>query len=207
MGATVNFDVLEERFNLLKQVNTDMGFHMDYLAEQARSVGDGTIIELGTRYGASTIAFLYGLYQRSEVFEQGELWSVDCSFPVEDTETHIELLNSQGPLGCVDYWVFLLGYDTNPMILEALPNEADIVFIDTNHVYEETKVELDLYYPRVRPGGKIILHDTSLAVTGNADSPQPPYPVRAAVEEYCNEHGLKRSYVDESYGLGTIYVD
>lgn len=200
----MNLDVLTERYNLLKEVNTDIGHYMDDLAIAVKETGARTVIELGTRYGASTIAFLHALYG------QGQLWSVDCSFPVTDVETGIDLLSSQGPLGCVDYWCFLLGYDTSPMILNALPlrPHVDIVFIDTNHTYEETLIELELYYPHVREGGRIILHDVNIETTGNDPKPEPTrYPVRKAVVEFTEQHDLNWSNKDDSQpGLGTIYV-
>src|SRR5208283_4080959 len=143
----MNFDVLTERYELLKEKNTDIGHFMDDLAIAVKETEAKTVFEFGVRYGASTIAFLHALY------EQGQLWSVDCSFPVTDVETGLDLLSSQGPLGCVDYWVFMLGYDTNPMVHDALPGRCDILFIDTNHVYEETLIELDMWCHRVRPGG------------------------------------------------------
>lgn len=198
----MDYQVLEARYQLLCEKNTDMGFHMPALVQAVKDLDAGTVVELGTRYGASTIAFLYALEGT-----HGELWSVDCSFPVMDPETGIELLNSQGPLGCVPYWTFLLGYDTSDMILRALPQRnIDLLLIDTNHVFEETIIELSLYAPLVRPGGRIMLHDTSLEVTGNAVTPQPPFPVRSAVERFCGTHGYERTFVEESFGMGTIYI-
>ena len=203
----MNYDVLKERYELLCVENTDMGVHMPALVQHVLEVDADVVIELGTRYGASTIAFLYGLYgDVSSHISVGRLWSVDCSFPVTDPETGIELLNSQGPLGCVPYWCFLLGYDTNEMILQALPYSCDILFIDTNHVYEETLIELQLYAPRVNPGGRILLHDTSLETTGNAVTPQPPFPVRTAVQEFCEEKRWRYSFVEDYPGMGTIYI-
>ena len=196
----MNYDVLKERYELLCVENTDMGVHMPALVQHVENAEAQVVIELGTRYGASTIAFMYALS------EWGQLYSVDCSFPVTDPETGIELLNSQGPLGCVPYWVFLLGYDTSDMILDALPDKCDILFIDTNHVYEETLVELKLYAPRVNPGGRILLHDTSLETTGNAVTPQPPFPVRTAVQEFCEEKQWRYSFVETYPGMGTIYI-
>jgi cephalosporin hydroxylase len=198
----MDIGVLVERYNLLKEKNADMGHYMDVLSNACTEVKAKTVIELGVRYGASTIAFLYAMYN-----ENGELWSVDCSFPVTDPETGLDLLSSQGPLGCVDYWTFLLGYDTSPMIRQALPQGCDILFIDTNHVYEETLVELEVYLPRVRRGGRVLLHDTFIETTGNDPKPDPTlWPVRNAVEEFCVEHNFDYAFIDTYPGLGTIYV-
>jgi cephalosporin hydroxylase len=199
----MNLDVLTERYELLKEKNSDIGHYMDDLVNACVQTDAHTVIELGVRYGASTIAFLYGLYGEDDA----ALWSVDCSFPVTDPETGLELLSSQGSLGCVDYWVFLLGYDTNALILESLPDTCDLLFIDTNHVYEETLLELELYRQRVSPGGLILLHDTFIETTGNDPKPEPTlWPVRRAVEEFCTKHSYSYEFIDTYPGLGTVYV-
>jgi hypothetical protein len=73
-------------------------------------------------------------------------------------------------------------------------------------VYAETLEELELYYPRVRKGGRMYLHDTDLVATGNAPpTPQPDYPVLTAMKEFCDKHGLKWENNPNNSGLGTIY--
>lgn len=195
----MDLNVLTERYELLKEKNSDMGHFMDELVLAVKETQATTVFEFGVRYGASTIAFLHALY------EQGKLYSVDCSFPVKDPETGEELLSSQGPLGCVDYWVFMLGYDTSEMIEVALPQYCDILFIDTNHVYEETIDELNMWHDRVMPGGRILLHDTFIESTGN-DPDGPLWPVRKAVTEWSERFGFKYDFIDIYPGLGTIYV-
>lgn len=198
----MNPDVLTKRYHDLCQpspLTLDMYEHLPTFVSAVKEVDAEVVIELGVRYGVSTIGWLYGLQG------QGKLWSVDCSFPIPMTDEYENLLDPQGPLGVVDYWTFILGYDTWGSVLDALPKEADIVFIDTNHVYEETLLELDLYYPRVREGGRIFLHDTALEVTGNATTPQPPYPVKTAAIEFCEQRGLRFEDNPNCFGLGTIY--
>jgi len=199
----MGYEVLAERYEMLcksEGVYSDINEHLPTFVEAVKEVDAKKVIELGTRYGVSTIAWLYALK------DQGDLWAVDCSFPVASPQyPDTNLLDPQGPLGVMPHWVFLLGYDTQQAILDALPQKVDIVFIDTNHVYEETLVELDLYYQRVRKGGRIFLHDTAIETTGNATAPQPPYPVRTAMQEFCEKNDLKFSNVDNCMGLGTIY--
>lgn len=205
----MTLEVLSQRFQQLSAESVDMHEHMPTFVAAVDELDAKVIIELGVRYGHSTIAWLYALHQKGS---GGRLWSVDCAFPVPanpgstNSLDGINLLDPQGPLGVMDNWMFLLGYDTWPAILDALPDKnVDIVFLDTNHVYEETLVELGLYYPRVRKGGRIYLHDTAIETTGNAVTPQPPYPVRTAMEEFCLERGLKWENNPNCFGLGTIY--
>ncbi len=211
--------VLKERYEQLCATPSDIHEHLPVFVQAVKDTQAKKVIELGVRYGVSTIAWLHALEN------QGHLWSVDCSFPVPASEYKnpdwtpnyhptppgsldgINLLDHQGPLGVQEHWSFFLGYDIWPSILEALPKKnVDIIFIDTNHVYEETLVELDLYYPRVRKGGRIFLHDTAIEITGNATTPQPPFPVRTAMEEFCDKNDLKFENNPRCSGLGTIFV-
>lgn len=198
--------VLHERYYQVCTQPSDVYEHLPtfvdaVLEADASHAGPVRVVELGVRYGVSTIAWLYGLEGR------GHLWSVDCSFPVAAPGSDVNLLDSQGPLGVIPWWTFISGYDTWPAVLEALPKvDLDIVFIDTNHVYEETLVELNLYRGRVRAGGKIFLHDTAIETTGNATTPQPPFPVRTAMEEFCSVNNLRWDNNPDCSGLGTIYV-
>lgn len=202
----MTIEVLNERYHMLSVHSVDMSEHMPTFVQAVKDLDAKIVIELGVRYGHSTIAWLHALHG------QGHLWSVDCSFPVPADPLSLNeldstnLLDPQGRLGIMPHWSFLLGYDTWPEILDMLPQkDVDIVFLDTNHVYEETLVELDLYIPRIRSGGRMYLHDTAIETTGNAVTPQPPYPVRTAMEEFCEKHGLEHTNNPNCFGLGTIY--
>lgn len=197
-------DVLKERYEVLCKEPSDINEHLPTFVKAVKDLRPNNVVELGVRYGLSTIAWMYGLQETG-----GRLWAVDCSFPVPSGVgfyADVNLLDPQGPLGVVPHWTFLLGYDTSDQVLEALPEEIDILFIDTNHVYEETLVELALYWPRVKSGGRIYLHDTNIETTGNATTPQPPFPVRTAAEEFCAAQNLEVLFVPNCSGLGTIYV-
>jgi len=57
--------------------------------------------------------------------------------------------------------------------------ELDFAYIDALHDYDSVKLDLACWYPKVRPGGILAGHDY----------PEPG--VRAAVDEFAREHGLK----------------
>ena len=205
----MNVDALAHKYEQCCTEPSDINEHLPTFVKAIDEVGATSVIELGVRYGVSTIGWLYGLNGK------GHLWSVDCAFPgarpndplLRAPEEETSLLDSQVPggIGIVEYWTFLLGYDDWPAILDALPTETDIVFIDTQHTYEQTLLELNLYYPRVRSGGRIFLHDTALESTPNATTPQPPYPVLTAMTEFCETNNLKWDNNPNCSGLGTIY--
>jgi cephalosporin hydroxylase len=59
--------------------------------------------------------------------------------------------------------------DVSDSTTAALPSRARsyfggpiaMIFIDSSHQYRQTLSELDLWYPSLKPGGLIILHDTA----------------------------------------------
>jgi cephalosporin hydroxylase len=189
--------LLDEHFKKVLTEPSDVFDHLPFFVDLVDELPAQRVIELGVRYGVSTVAWLWALQ------DDGFLWAVDCSLPVIEPTMDFDLLN---PLMDLPNWKFIQGYDHDPEVLAQLPPKVDIVFIDTNHIYEETLVELELYLPRVRSGGRILLHDTAIETTGNAVTPQPPYPVLTAVTEFCSAHDLSWTNNPICNGLGQIFV-
>ncbi len=200
---TFQIEALEQRYQKVLHDPSDIVEHIPTLVRNVRELNAKKVIEVGVRYGVSTIAWLYAL--QPGVGTDGQLWAVDVSFPVPSAPGEPNLLDPQGGLTALPHWLFLLGNGTSKLVLDALPTDVDIVFLDTNHVYEEVSEELKLYYPRVKKGGRILLHDTAIEDTANrGDRPMTPYPVRTAVEEFCAENNLKWTNETNCTGLGTI---
>lgn len=174
---------LKQAFEEVALAVTDIQGHLDRF--YGIGLASSKIIELGTRGGTSTIAFLAGLEGH------GHLWSVDIDPPPDNL--------------VVPHWTFVQGDDCSDEVLAQLPDDVDAVFIDTSHAYEHTLNELELYLPRVRSGGQLLLHDTELEAPDFV-GPQPPFPVRLAVTEFCDEHGLSWMNFTHSYGLAVIEV-
>ena len=105
------------------RVNRDMAPHIETLKEYASEVE--TIVELGTRNGVSTWAFLDGLS------EDGRMWSVD----INDCDVPSRVSNDPR-------WTFIVGDDMNLEVQQQLPPAAGLVFIDTSHEYRHTVDEL-----------------------------------------------------------------
>jgi predicted O-methyltransferase YrrM len=149
------------------------------------------VLELGTRSGNSTAAFLYAL----QVRQSGILHSVDIDVPDVPDEWYDTAR-----------WAFLKGSDTDGRIIGMLPDPVDVLFIDTSHTYAHTLEELILYMPRVRPGGVALFHDTEVV--------SDVCHVARALDEYCADvqkvwhpyHELSWTNDPACYGLGTIRV-
>jgi len=137
------------------------------------------VIELGVRTGFSTIALLAATEGR------GELWSVDLDPPlVPDWWRDLE------------HWHVHIGDDATPEAAGFCPAQADLLFIDTSHYYTHTMAELDIYVPKLRPGGTVLLHDTG-----------PEWPdVTKALNDYCPAAGLDWYDHPAWPGLGVIEI-
>ncbi len=163
---------------------SDIYEHLPTFVSLVEELQAKTVIELGTRGGVSTIAWLYGLEKTD-----GLLWSVDIDPAPELSHPR---------------WTFIQGNDLDPDVVKSLP-EADIVFIDTSHDYQQTLAELNVYRWKVRPGGKIVLHDTELAHPYGVNA-YPRFPVKTAVEEFCTEEWLTWENHPNCFGCGIIDI-
>lgn len=57
--------------------------------------------------------------------------------------------------------------------------QVDAVFIDAWHVYDAVREDIAAWYPKIRPGGLLALHDASM------DG------VKKAVQEFCSANNLQ----------------
>lgn len=171
---------LRTRYQELCDTPSDINEHLPLLAALAAECD--TVLELGTRDGVSTVAFLAGLPRT------GTLHSVDIH---------------EGPaLGFVDdRWTFHRGDDL--VLADELP-DADLVFIDTSHLYEHTLAELEAYTKKVRPGGWLVLHDTELAEPYGHNGE--PFPVKRAVTEFCDANSLQWVNIPDNNGLAVVSI-
>lgn len=175
---------LADEYARVCQTPSDIYEHLPRFVELVDTLKATHVIELGTRTGVSTIAWLYGLQGR------GRLTSID--------------IDSRPAIGDYEHWTFIQGDDMNPDIIAQL-DPAEIVFIDTSHFYEHTKAELAAYLPLVKPGGRIVLHDTQLRRPAGSPS-RPIFPVRTAVVEFVEAHGFEWVEYPSCWGLAVIEI-
>jgi len=166
---------------------SDIFAHLPRLHAESSRPGV-TVIELGVRSGNSTSAFLLAAEQQG-----GHVWSVDIHAPNVPYWGHPR-------------WTPIVGDDLDLGIMDELPDEADVVFIDTTHAYWQTLCELRRYWPLVKPGGVVLLHDVELEHPELAPPGDPAFPVRVAIDEWLNEaEGVASAeFVAGCYGLGVI---
>jgi predicted O-methyltransferase YrrM len=114
-----------------------------------------TVVELGTRGGESTRAHLAAV-----AVTNGRVLSIDI-----DDCSHVRL-----PQALRSRWEFIraddvvFGKEQFPSWCQqnSLPVAADIVFVDTSHLYEHTVREIAAWHGYVRAGGAMIFHDTNM---------------------------------------------
>ena len=92
----------------------------------------------------------------------------------------------------------------------SLQPEIDLLFIDTSHLYEHTKQEIQTWFPHVASAGAIIFHDTNMGfgVYGRLDRSVGRYGwdnqrgVIRAVEEFLGtNYDERRFFTDHAGGF------
>lgn len=185
---SVSASILAE-YEQRRDRDSDIRGHLPYLYERATKAK--VAVELGVRSGESTSALLAGVEECD-----GKLYSIDIVPPQVPHSWHD-----------IPRWRFRLGDDTDASVLNWCPVECDLLFIDTDHRYEHTLAELDLYGTKVKTGGVILLHDVDLETApGSFDEVDRNFPVRRAVEEWCRRRFLTPVWREGWSGLGVIEV-
>lgn len=177
---------LTAEYERLCQTPSDIYLHLPRMAALVDELQAQHVIELGTRTGVSTVAWLHALEKTG-----GRLTSVD--------------IDERPPIGLHPHWTFIQGDDCDPAVIEML-EPADIVFIDTSHHYRHTVRELAIYRWLVKPGGVICCHDTELPIPEGAPPGDPLYPVKRAVQEFVAENGFDWFNIPECWGFAVIKV-
>jgi cephalosporin hydroxylase len=171
---------------------SDIQEYLPLLYETARSRPGVRVLELGSRRGNSTLAFLAAAEEAG-----GHVWSNDITDVARDPA-------GMGPWSRVPSWTFVRGDDMDVTVQSLLPARCDVLFIDTSHEYLHTLAELRAYMPRVAEGGVALFHDTNLiGWPGYAWDRDVP-PVQAALDDWCAETGQSWENLPGEYGMGVI---
>ena len=171
---------LADEYERVCNTPSDIYLHLPRMVALCEAVDATHVIELGTRTGVSTIAWLYALEGR------GRLTSVD--------------IDPKPPIGDWPHWTFIQGDDLE--VVDRI-DPAEIVFIDTSHLYDQTVKELNAYLPLAKR--LIVCHDTQLRRPEGSPS-RPLFPVRTAIREFTERHGFKWFEYPDCWGLGVIEV-
>ncbi len=129
-------------FEEVAQNHSEISNHLAFLYFIVKEKNLINVLELGTQYGSSTKALLQAV---SEI--NGSMTSVDIT-DVPDVKKWVK---GKG----FDNWNFIQCDDLD---LE-WNKELDLLFIDSDHTYDQLKNELIKFVPFVKKDGFIIMHD------------------------------------------------
>lgn len=164
---------------------SDINEHLPTLHDLAIKLDAKKVIELGVRTGVSSVAWLTALHQTD-----GYLYAVDVNPAPDHVAKHPRC-------------TFTQGNDLDPFVISQLPDDADIVFVDSDHRYELTKSEIEAYRGKVRPGGCMAFHDVAVETFDHHEpGTEPPFPVRKAIKEAFPDHDIDWS--ENNHGLAVV---
>lgn len=175
-------------FEHLCETPSDINEHLPTLRDLVVKLDARKVIELGVRTGVSTVAWLTGLQDTD-----GHLWCVDVGTAPPMVTSHSRC-------------TFVQGDDLSEDVLGQLPDEVDLVFVDTDHRYQLTVDEIATYKHRVRPGGCMVFHDVAVETFDHHDGTEPPFPVRTAVAEWAEADGLTVERWENNHGLAVVWI-
>lgn len=159
---------------------SDISEHLPRLKTFVDLLKPLNIIECGVRGGWSTIAFLAGL----GILPESHLYSVDMA----DLEEPIRSWKNQIPP-----WTFVKSVDLPYPTW--MPDQAQIIFIDTEHSHSQCSAEIREYSPHLAPNGIMLFHDTD-------DSGG--FGVKRACQDFCGADWKFHNWTNNN-GLGVIY--
>lgn len=173
-----------ELYESLLVADTDVKDHLPTFRQLVVDLDAVRVCELGVRGGVSTVAWLMGLEQTD-----GRLWGVDVA-PAPFTHPRL---------------TFLRGDDCDQAVIDQVPDDLDVLFIDTSHHYIQTQREIELWAPKLGDGGCMVFHDTAVKEFDHHDGDEPPFPVRKAVEEAGFELGWEIDWRENCFGLAVCW--
>jgi predicted O-methyltransferase YrrM len=124
----------------------------EFLGELAARRRPRAVVELGCYLGWTSAHLAQGLRVGGG---ESRLWCLDSN-PGHLQSARENLVR----LGLADRVEFVAGLSLAPAVLERLPAEIDLVFLDTSHGYEDTRGEISAYSRRLAAGGMLVLHDS-----------------------------------------------
>lgn len=112
------------------------------------------ILELGVRGGFSTMGILFTCEENN-----AHLWSIEIANEENKMDGWDFVLKTQANVREAQlekYWTLV---QCNDLDYEC-DRQYDLIFIDTNHEYKQTLLELEKFSRFIKIGGVIFLHDT-----------------------------------------------
>jgi len=113
---------------------------LDVLDRYAR-IAEPPFLEIGCMYGRSTLALA----------AHGTVWAIDPHTEFNSWEGFLKNIRDADVIPVKDY-----SYNVEGMFQD---HEAGLLFIDGAHTYDAVRMDLQLFVPKVRPGGYLLMHN------------------------------------------------
>jgi hypothetical protein len=156
-----------------------------------------TVVEIGVEFGYSLFAFAVALPQATIVGidrYQDEGSGLDDD-PVGRLKASDLLGSSQGQARLhqfiAQYPRVILLRGTSEEIARRWIGQIDVIHIDAHHTYEDVSSDFRLWEPKLRPGGCVLFHDTTLFVK--------------SVGRFFHQLSGRKAEIRDCYGLGAWY--
>lgn len=177
----VEYDLLKIYEKLLKK-NSDIREHLETLKLFASRCK--TVTEFGVRSGRSTVAFLLGKPEKLTI--------CDINRPLFDIPRYTQLVQGNTKFRFIR---------ANVLTIEIEP--TDLLFIDTYHIYDQLKKELELHANKVKKW--IMFHDTvTFGVIGQDKKSRG---LRFAIKEFLNENTNWKLLLDKHNNNGLTVIE
>jgi predicted O-methyltransferase YrrM len=178
-------------------IPSDIRDHVGTIFYESISSRPRLLVELGTRGGVSTRALL-----AAAEIANAHVLSIDI-----DDCSNIDLpdrFRQRWTFVCEDDIVFAGEPFATFCAARALPPEADVILVDTSHLFEHTRAELKNWLPRLKRGGVIMFHDTNMGIRWHRRLDRDIGP------GWDNDRGVIRAieeFLGRNYDEQTFFVD
>jgi hypothetical protein len=198
--------------NLAKKINHDRTEHFKTIFQQ---FPNGKGVEVGV---------FKGHFSKNIIDNwNGTLYMVDVWRPL-DTESYNDISNQTTPdTAYIDAMNSINGHEDRAIMIRAKSeiaadifpdNSLDFVYIDANHAYQYVVQDIQLWYPKVKPGGYICGHDyidiqwdqdPNFAENGidkhiYTSVYNGVFGVNPAVDQFCTKNNLDVTVTNEWFG-------
>lgn len=133
------------------RTDTDISSHLETIYLESCLVAPRLMVELGVRGGETTRTLIQVARRTGAALVSIDLEPCDVE-PSPDVHWEF-VLNSS-----VNFGRDLSGWAEN----RGLPDQVDVLLLDTSHLLEESREEISVWLPQVRPGGVVFMHDTCM---------------------------------------------
>jgi predicted O-methyltransferase YrrM len=154
---SVNFhdDLLIRAFGSSQPALSDISDHLPTIFSEIIAASPKLIVELGTRGGESTKTILAAAKHSDATvlsIDINDCSGVEIADDFKSSWHFVQADDVAFEKESFRGWCSSHGFEP----------EIDVLFIDTSHLYENTRAEIQAWFPHLSPRATIIFHDTNL---------------------------------------------